>query len=226
MTRLADDQADHAGCDGPPQTAAGGNASSSGLGGIFTAIVADSLALTGRAGVPVAVRHPLLPRRARASTVTRTRRTWCWWRAAVRWSATGLAHLPLVAVLWPMTFFSWYRRPDHAAAGADPFSDVGPDLAEDRYCCGRPCDRRRYRPPTNGVAAWSVRQRRGAAPDDYNEQVPVRPVAATQGGYDQGGGGWSQNQWGPSGGRSRGPGGDRRPSGPGGPYDDQVEGTT
>ena len=58
---------------------------------------------------------------------------------------------------------------------------------------------------TNGVAARAVRQRRVPPRDDYNQQVPYNQ-GGNQGGYDQGGG-WGQNQWGPSGGRSRGPGG-------------------
>ena len=58
---------------------------------------------------------------------------------------------------------------------------------------------------TNGVAARAVRQRRVPPRDDYNQQAPYNQ-GGNQGGYDQGGG-WSQNQWGPSGGRSRGPGG-------------------
>jgi len=191
--------------DGPPQTRPVVDAKQLWVGGIFTAIVAALVALLGVLVCRWLFNIPLLSPQSQGTYGDAHTTDVVLVAAAAALVATGLAHLLLVAAPRPMTFFDWIVGLVTLLLVLYPFSTSAPISQKLATAAVTLVIGAIIGSLTNGVAARAVRQRRVPPRDDYNQQVPYNQ-GGNQGGYDQGGG-WSQNQWGPSGGRSRGPGG-------------------
>jgi hypothetical protein len=189
---------------GSPQTRPVVDARQLWVGGVFTAIVAALVALLGVLVCRWLFNIPLLSPESQGTYGDAHTTDVVLVAAAAALVATGLAHLLLAAAPRPMTFFDWIVGLVTLLLVLYPFSTSAPisqKIATAAVTLVIGCA---IGSLTNGVAARAVRQRRVPPRDDYdqtyNQQAP----------YNQGGnqgGGWSQNQWGPSGGRTRGPGG-------------------
>jgi hypothetical protein len=195
--------------DGPPQTRPVVDAKQLWVGGIFTAIVAALVALLGVLVCRWLFNIPLLSPQSQGTYGDAHTTDVVLVAAAAALVATGLAHLLLVAAPRPMTFFDWIVGLVTLLLVLYPFSTSAPISQKIATAVVTLVIGFAIGSLTNGVAARAVRQRRvpprGDYDQSYNQQAPYNQ-GGNQGGYDQGGG-WSQNQWGPSGGRSRGPGG-------------------
>jgi Family of unknown function (DUF6069) len=193
------------GPSGPPQTRPVVDARQLWAGGVATAIVAALVALVGVVVCRWLFNIPLLSPQSSGTYGDAHTTDVVILAAVAALLATGLAHLLLTAAPRPMTFFSWIVGLITLLLVLYPFSTSAPISQKIATAAVTLVIGGVIGSLTNGVAARAVRQRRVPPRDDYNQQVPYNQ-GGNQGGYDQGGG-WSQNQWGPSGGRSRGPGG-------------------
>ena len=195
--------------DGAPRTRPVVDARQLWAGGIVTAVVAALVALVGVVVCRWLFNIPLLSpsepgrvrRRAHHGRGAAGRRGGA---AGDRAAAPAAGRHAAAAVVLRLD-----RRPGHAAHGAVPVQHVRADVAEDRHRRGDLVIGFAIGSLLNGVGARAIRQRQVPPRDDYDLQGPYNQggnQGGTQGGYDQGTG-RSQNQWGPSSGRSRGPGG-------------------
>ena len=189
--------------EGPPQTRPVVDAKQLWVGGIFTAIVAALVELLGVLVCRWLFNIPLLSPESQGTYGDAHTTDVVLVAAAAALVATGLAHLLLVAAPRPMTFFDWIVGLVTLLLVLYPFSTSAPISQKLATAAVTLVIGAVIGSLTNGVAARAVRQRRVPPRDDYdqtyNQQAP----------YNQGGnqGGYGQNQWGPSGGRTRGPGG-------------------
>jgi hypothetical protein len=194
---------------GSPQTRPVVDARQLWVGGVFTAIVAALVALLGVLVCRWLFNIPLLSPESQGTYGDAHTTDVVLVAAAAALVATGLAHLLLAAAPRPMTFFDWIVGLVTLLLVLYPFSTSAPISQKVATAAVTLVIGFAIGSLTNGVAARAVRQRRVPPRDDYdqtyNQQAPYNQ-GGNQGGYDQGGG-WSQNQWGPSGGRTRGPGG-------------------
>jgi hypothetical protein len=194
---------------GPPQTRPVVDARQLWAGGVATAIVAALVALVGVVVCRWLFNIPLMSPQSQGTYGDAHTTDVVLLAAAAALLATGLAHLLLTAAPRPMTFFTWIVGLITLLLVLIPFSTSAPISQKVATAAVTLAIGFAIGSLTNGVAARAVRQRRVPPRDDYGQpynQQPPYNQGGNQGGYDQGGG-WGQNQWGPSGGRTRGPGG-------------------
>ena len=182
-------------------------------GGVATAIVAALVALVGVVVSRWLFHIPLLSPQSQGTYGDAHTTDVVLLAAAAALLATGLAHLLLTAAPRPMTFFTWIVGLVTVLMVLFPFSTSAPISQKIATAAVDLVIGFAIGSLLNGVGARAVRQRRVPPRDDYdqgyNQQAPYNQ-GGNQGGYNQGGydqGGYGQNQWGPSGGRTRGPGG-------------------
>jgi hypothetical protein len=193
---------------GPPQTRPVVDVRQLWAGGVATAIVAALVALVGVVVSRWLFHIPLLSPQSQGTYGDAHTTDVVLLAAAAALLATGLAHLLLTAAPRPMTFFTWIVGLVTVLMVLFPFSTSAPISQKIATAAVDLVIGFAIGSLLNGVGARAVRQRRVPPRDDYdqtyNQQGPYNQ-GGNQGGWDQGG--YGQNQWGPSGGRTRGPGG-------------------
>ena len=193
---------------GPPQTRPVVDVRQLWAGGVATAIVAALVALVGVVVSRWLFHIPLLSPQSQGTYGDAHTTDVVILAAVAALLATGLAHLLLTAAPRPMTFVSWIVGLVTLLLVLFPFSTSAPISQKIATAAVDLVIGFAIGSLLNGVGARAVRQRRVPPRDDYdqgyNQQAPYNQ-GGSQGGYDQGG--YGQNQWGPSGGRTRGPGG-------------------
>jgi hypothetical protein len=181
---------------GPPQTRPVVDARQLWAGGVATAIVAALVALVGVVVCRWLFNIPLMSPESSGTYGDAHTTDVVLLAAAAALIATGLAHLLLVAAPRPMTFFTWIVGLITLLMVLIPFSTSAPISEKIATAAVTLAIGIAIGSLTNGVAARAVRQRRVPPPDDYPQSYGQDP-------YNQGG--YNQSQWGPSGGRTRGP---------------------
>ena len=192
--------------DGPPQTRPVVDAKQLWVGGIFTAIVAALVALLGVLVCRWLFNIPLLSPQSQGTYGDAHTTDVVLVAAAAALVATGLAHLLLVAAPRPMTFFDWIVGLVTLLLVLYPFSTSAPISQKIATAAGHPGDRVRYRVADQRRRRPGRPAAPGAAPGRLQPAGPRTTRVATRAATTRVAA-WSQNQWGPSGGRSRGPGG-------------------
>jgi hypothetical protein len=187
------------GREGPPQTRPVVDAKQLWAGGVATAIVAALVALVGVVVCRWLFNIPLMSPQSQGTYGDAHTTDVVLVAAAAALLATGLAHLLLTAAPRPMTFFTWIVGLVTLLLVLFPFSTSAPVSQKVATAAVVLVIGFAIGSLLNGVGARAVRQRRVPPRDDYG-QGSYAPDPYNQGGYNQ-------NQWGPSGGRSRGPAG-------------------
>jgi hypothetical protein len=191
--------------EGPPQTRPVVDVRTLWAGGVATAIVAALVALVGVVVCRWLFNIPLLSPESQGTYGDAHTTDVVVLAAAAALLATGLAHLLLTAAPRPMTFFTWIVGLITLLMVLFPFSTSAPISQKIATAAVDLVIGFAIGSLLNGVGSRAVRQRRvpPRAPRGGYDEYDQDTYPQQRGYYDQGGG-YNQNQWGPSG-RSRGP---------------------